>query len=107
MQHRQTVLRKGSILTFLRLSLLALVVPWSAHAGEVHVSGGFELPVPVAAVPAPLPVVVAPAPVVVQRPPVVIYPAPVVVRWPSVVIEERRVLYRDHLPLGLAEKFYD
>jgi len=93
-------------LTFLGLSVLALVLPWSAHAGEIHVPVGFELPVPVAVVPAPLPVVVAPAPVVVQRPPVVIYPVPVVVRRPSVVIEEWRVLYRDHLPLGLAKKFY-
>ncbi len=29
----------------------------------------------------------------------VVYPAPV-------VIEERRVIYRDHLPPGLAKKFY-
>ena len=106
MQHRNAVLRKRSILTFLGLSLLALAMPWSAHAGEVHVSVGFELPIPVAVVPAPLPVVVAPAPVVVQRPPVVVYPAPVVVRQPPVVIEEQRVLYRDHLPPGLAKKFY-
>ena len=72
MPHRNTVLRKYSILPFLGLSLLALVVPWLAHAGVVHVSVGFELPVPVTVVPAPVPVVVAPAPVVVQRPPVVI-----------------------------------
>jgi hypothetical protein len=70
MQHRNTVLRKGSILTLLGLCLLVLAVPWSAHAGKVHVCIGFELPVPVAVVSAPLPVVVAPAPVVVQRPPV-------------------------------------
>jgi len=114
MQHRNTVLQKYSILTFLGLSLLALAVPWSARAGGVHVSVGFELPVPVAVVPAPAPVVVAPAPVVVQRPPVVlerpapvvVYPAPVVVRQPPVVIEERRVMYRHHLPPGLAKKFY-
>jgi hypothetical protein len=80
LQHRNTVLRKASISAFLGLSLLALAVPWSAHAGAVHVSLGCELPVPVAVVPAPLPVVVAPAPVVVQRPPVVVYPVPVVVR---------------------------
>jgi|SoiMethySBSTD1v2_1073268.scaffolds.fasta_scaffold129167_4 hypothetical protein len=114
MQHRNTVLWKYRILPFLGLGLLALAVPWSAHAGGVHVSVGFELPVPVAVVPAPAPVIVAPVPVVVQRPPVVIerpapvvvYPAPVVVRQPPVVIEERRVLYRDHLPPGLAKKFY-
>ena len=114
MQHRNTVLRKYSILTFLGLSLLALAVPWSAHAGGVHVSVGFELPVPVAVVPAPVPVVVTPAPVVVQQQPVVIerpapvivYPAAVVVRRPPVVIEDRRVMYRDHLPPGLAKKFY-
>ena len=29
----------------------------------------------------------------------VVYPAPV-------VIKERRVIYRDHLPPGLAKKFY-
>ena len=105
MQHRNTALWKDSILIFLGLSLLALAVPWSAHAGEVHVAVGFELPVPVAVVPAPPAVVVAPAPVRVQRPPVVVYPAPVVVR-PPVVIEERRGMYRDHLPPGLAKKFY-
>jgi hypothetical protein len=70
MQHRNTVLRKGSILTLPGLCLLVLAVPWSAHAGQVHVCVGFELPVPVAVVSAPLPVVVAPALVVVQRPPV-------------------------------------
>jgi hypothetical protein len=106
MQHRNTVLWKYSILSFLGLSLLALAVPWSAHAGGVHVSVGVELPIPVAVVPAPAPVVVAPTPVVVQRPPVVFYPAPVVVRQPPVVIEERRVIYRDHLPPGLVKKFY-
>ena len=114
MQHRNTVLRTYSILTFLGLSLLALAVPWSAHAGGVRVSVGFELPVPVVVIPAPAPVVVAPAPVIVQQPPmlierpapVVVYPAPVVVRRPPVVIEERRVIYRDHLPPGLAKKFY-
>ena len=106
MQHRNTVLWKYSILPFLGLSLLALAVPWSAHAGGVHVSVGFELPIPVAVVPAPAPVVVAPTPVVVQRPPVVFYPGPVVVQQPPVVIEERRVIYRDHLPPGLAKKFY-
>jgi hypothetical protein len=100
MPPRNTVLRKYGILTFLGLSLLALAMPWSAHAGGVHVSVGFELPVPVAVVPAPVPVVVTPAPVVVQRQPVVIEsPAPV-------VIEDRRVMYRDHLPPGLAKKFY-
>src|SRR4029453_2163228 len=96
MQHRNTVLWKYCILPLLGLSLLALVVPWSAHAGGVHVSVGFELPVPVAVVPAPAPIVVRPAPVVGQRPPVVIEqpapvgvsPAPVVVRQPPVVIEE-------------------
>ena len=81
------------------MNLLALAIPWSAHAGGVHVSVGFELPVPVAVVPAPPPVVVAPAPVIVQRPPVVIQP-------PPMVIEERRVIYRGHLPPGLAKKFY-
>ena len=104
MQHRNTGLRKYRILPFLSLSLLALAVPWSAHAGGVHVSVGFGLPVPVAVVPAPL--VVTPAPVIVQRPPVVVYPEPVIVRQPPVVIEERRVIYRDHLPPGLAKKFY-
>ena len=114
MPHRNTVLRKYSILPFLGLSLLALVVPWLAHAGVVHVSVGFELPVPVAVVPAPVPVVVTPAPVVVQqqsvvieRPaPVIVYPAPVVVRRPPVVIEDRRVMYLNHLPPELAKKFY-
>ena len=106
MQPRNTVLQKCSILVFLGMNLLALAIPWSAHAGGVHVSVGFELPVPVAVVPAPAPVVVAPAPVVVYRPPVVVYPAPVVVRQPPVVLEERRVIYRDHLPPGLAKKFY-
>jgi len=107
MPHRNTVLRKYSILPFLGLSLLALAVPWLAHAGVVHVSVGFELPVPVTVVPAPVPVVVAPAPVVVQRPPVVIErPAPMVVYPAPVVIKERRVIYRDHLPPGLAKKFY-
>src|SRR5437588_11117729 len=109
MPPRNTVLREYGILTFLGLSLLVLVVPWSAHAGGVHVSVGFELPVPVAVVPAPVPVVVTPAPVVVQRQPVVIerpasvvvYPAPVLVRRPSVVIEDRRVIYRGHLPPAL------
>jgi hypothetical protein len=114
MQYSNIVLRKYSILTFLGLSLIALAVPWSAHAGGVHVSVGFELPVPVAVVPVPAPVVVAPPPVVMQRPPVVleqpgpvvVYPGPVVVRQPPVVIEEQRVRYRDHLPPGLAKKFY-
>ena len=106
MQHRNTVLRKYGILPFLGLSFLALAVPWSAQAGGVHVSVGFDLPVPVAVVPAPAPVVVAPAPVVVQRPPVVVYSAPVVVQRPPVVLEEQRVLYRDHLPPGLAKKVY-
>jgi hypothetical protein len=46
----------------------------------------------VAVVPAPAPVIVVPAPVVVRRPPV--------------VIGERRVMYRDHLPPGLAKKCY-
>ena len=106
MQYRNAVLQKHHILFFLGLSLLALAVPWSAHAGGVHVSIGLELPVPVAVVPAPPPVVVAPAPVVVQRPPVVVYPSPVVVQRPPVVIEDRHVVYREHLPPGLAKKFY-
>src|SRR2546428_12921306 len=55
MQHRNTVLRKYSLLTFLGLSLLALAVPWLAHAGGVHVSVGLELPVLVAGRPAPGP----------------------------------------------------
>jgi hypothetical protein len=33
MQHRNTVLRKGSILALLGLCLLVLTVPWSAQAG--------------------------------------------------------------------------
>jgi len=104
-QHRHTVLRKGRSLAFRGLSLLALVVPWSTHAGEVYVSVGFELPVPVAVVPASLPVVVAPAAggAAAAR---VVFHAPVVVRRLSVVIEERRWLYRDHLPPGLVKKFY-
>jgi hypothetical protein len=114
MQHRNTWLRKYSTLTFLGLSLLALAAARPVHAGGVHVSVGFELPIPVAVVPAPTPVVVAPAPVIVQRPPVVIeqpapvvvYPTPVVVRRPPVVIEDRHVVYHNHLPPGLAKKFY-
>jgi hypothetical protein len=99
MLHRNSWLRPYRILPFLGLSLLALTVPLPVYAGGVHVSVGFELPVPVAVVPAPPPVVVAPAPVIVQRP-------PVVVQQPPVVIEERRVIYRDHLPPGLAKKVY-
>src|SRR5215510_6249777 len=76
--------------TFLRtfglasvLGLAALAVPLSAHAGELQVSIGFGLPLPV--VVAPPPVYVAPPPVVVAPPPVYVEPAPVVVTQPQVV----------------------
>ena len=112
MKYRNIWLRKYSTLTFLGLSLLGLAVPLSAQAGGVHVSVGFEFPLPVAVIPAP--VVVAPAPVIVHRPPVIIeqhapvfvQPAPVVLQQQPVVIEDRRVVYRDHLPPGLAKTFH-
>ena len=97
MKHRNTLLRKYGVLTFLGMSLIGLIVPLPARAGGVHVSIGVELPVPVAVFPAP--VFVAPAPVIVR-------PAPVFVPQAPVVIEEQRVRYPGYLPPGLAKKFY-
>ena len=97
MKPRNTLLWKYGALIFLVMSLIGLVVPLPARAGSVHVSVGFELPIPIAVV--PVPVVVAPAPVIVR-------PAPVIVQQAPVVIEEQRVVYPDHLPPGLAKQFY-
>ena len=63
MQRISPVLRTFGVVTFLGLASLALL-PLPAHAGGVHVSFGFGLPVPV--VVAPQPVYVPPAPVVVE-----------------------------------------
>ena len=105
MKHRNTLRWKYGVLIFLGMSLIGLVVPLPARAGGVHVSIGFELPVPVVVFPAP--VFVAPAPVIVQRAPVIIeQPAPVIVQQEPVVIEEQRVVYPGYLPPGLAKKFY-
>jgi len=73
------------------LGLATLALPQLAHAGGVHVSFGFELPVPV--VVAPPPVYVQPAPVVVAPPPVYVQPAPVVVAPPPVVVPQPQVVY--------------
>jgi hypothetical protein len=84
MQRTSMLLRTLGIVTF--LAVTSLILPLSAHAGGVHVSIGFGLPLPVAIVAPPPPVVVAPQPVVVQ-------PAPVVVQQYPVVVAEPRVVY--------------
>jgi len=68
MKHLSPVLRTFGVVTFLGIASLALL-PLPAHAGGVHVSFGFGLPVPV--VVAPQPVYVPPVPVVVAGPDVV------------------------------------
>jgi hypothetical protein len=77
-----TLLRTLGIVTF--IAVASLVLPLSAHAGGVHVSIGFGLPVAVIA---------PPPPVVVALQPVVVQPAPVVVHQPPVVIAQPRVVY--------------
>jgi hypothetical protein len=59
--------------------IAALALPRSAHAGGIHVSFGFGLPVPV---------VVAPQPVYMPPAPVVVAPPPVVYTTPGVVYEQ-------------------
>ena len=88
MQRINTLLRTFGIVGFCGLAALALPSP--AHAGGVHVSVGFGLPVPVFVAPAP--VVVAPQPTVVYpAPPVYVQPAPVVVEQPPVVVQPQVV----------------
>ena len=88
MQRINTLLRTFGIVGFCGLAALAL--PRPVHAGGVHVSVGFGLPVPVFVAPAP--VVVAPQPTVVYpAPPVYVYPAPVVVEQPPVVVQPQVV----------------
>jgi hypothetical protein len=77
MQRINTLLRTCGIVGFCGLAALAL--PRPAHAGGVHVSLGFGLPVPVFVAPPP--------PVVYPAPPVYVYPAPVVVEHPPVVVQ--------------------
>ena len=81
MQRINALLRTVGIVGVCGLAALAL--PRPAHAGGVHVSLGFGLPVPVYV--APTPVVVAPPPLVYPAPPVYVHPAPVVVVQPPVV----------------------
>ena len=97
MKHVNAVLWKLGALTFLGVSLVGLAAPLPVRAGGVHVSIGFQLPIPVAVF--PVPVFVAPAPVIVR-------PAPVIVQQAPVVIEEQQVVYPGHLPPGLAKKYY-
>jgi len=88
MQRISTLLRTFGIVSFCGLAALALPSP--AHAGGVHVSVGFGLPVPVFVAPAP--VVVAPQPAVIYpAPPVYVQPVPVVVEQPPVVVEPQVV----------------
>ena len=68
MKRLSPVLRTLGVVTFLGIASLALLT-LPAHAGGVHVSFGFGLPVPV--VVAPQPVYMPPAPVVVAGPDVV------------------------------------
>ena len=84
MKRTSTLLRTLGLITF--MTAASLILPLSAHAGGVHVSIGFGLPLPVAIVAPPPAVVVAPQPVVVQ-------PAPIVVQQPAVVVAEPRVVY--------------
>ena len=67
MQRINALLRTVGIVGVCGLAALAL--PRPAHAGGVHVSLGFGLPVPVFVAPPP--------PVVYPAPPVYVYPAPV------------------------------
>jgi hypothetical protein len=84
MQQISTLLRTFGIVSFCGLAALAL--PRPAHAGGVHVSVGFGLPVPVFVAPAL--VVLAPQPTVVYPAPrVYVQPAPVVVEQPPVVVQ--------------------
>jgi hypothetical protein len=93
----RTLLRTFGIVGFCGLAALALPSP--AHAGGVHVSVGFGLPVPVFVAPAP--VVVAPqSAVVYPAPPVYVQPAPVVVEQPPVMVEPQ-VVYGQALLEGL------
>ena len=88
MQRINTLLRTCGIVGFCGLAALAL--PRPAHAGGVHVSLGFGLPVPVFVAPPP-PVYVQPAS------PVYVYPAPVVVEHPPVVVQPPVVYGRPSL----------
>ena len=88
MQRINTLRRTCGIVGFCGLAALAL--PRPAHAGGVHVSVGFGLPVPVFVAPAP--VVIAPQPTVIYpAPPVYVRPAPVVVEQPPVVVQPQVV----------------
>ena len=77
MQRINALLRTVGIVGVCGLAALAL--PRPAHAGGVHVSLGFGLPVPVFVAPPP--------PVVYPAPPVYVYPAPVIVEHPPVVVQ--------------------
>ena len=66
MKRLSTMVRTVVVVTLLSVATLAL--PFSAHAGGVHVSVGIGLPFPVAVVPVP----------VILAPPVIVQPAPVV-----------------------------
>ena len=75
MQRINTFLRTCGMVSFFGLAALALPLP--AHAGDLRVSIGFGVP---------MPVVVAPQPVIVHR-------APVVVVQPQVVYAQPQVVY--------------
>lgn len=97
MKRVNALLRRIGVLTLLGVSMAGLAMSTPAYAGEVHLSIGLGIP---------LPVEVVPAPVVVASPPVIVWPASVIAHPYPVVIAEPYIVHHHHLPPGLAKKYY-
>ena len=82
MQRINTFLRTCGMVSFFGLAALALPLP--AHAGDLRVSIGFGVP---------MPVVVAPQPVIVHRAPVVVVQPQVVYAQPQVIYAQPQIVY--------------
>ncbi|MBI3326938.1 MAG: hypothetical protein HYZ81_09585 [Nitrospinae bacterium] len=83
-------------LTCLGIGPAGLAMPAPAHAGDLHLSIGLGIPLPVEVVPSP--VVVAPARLIVRPAPIITYPPPMVISEPILVLSPH--------PGGLAKKYY-
>lgn len=96
MKRVSTVLWTLGGLTCLGIGLAGLAMPAPAHAGDLHLSIGLGIPLPVEVVASPF--VVAPARIIVRPAPIITYPPPVVIAEPTLV-------YPPHAR-GLAKKYY-